>query len=172
MGRVKAKAKKATATGQRIPAAKPKPKKALATRAAQKAPRDLQKKEKRKSSDLVALREIKRYQKSTELLIPKRPFQLLVRQILEELNHKRPSACDINRMQSKAITALQEAPEAYLAELFEDLNLCAIHAKRVTIMPGDLNLVRRVRRESQHSVPIIPCYRCSLVLVSLFSCIS
>jgi len=49
------------------------------------------------------------------------------------------------RFQSTAILALQEATEAYLVGLFEDTNLCAIHAKRVTIMPKDIQLARRIR---------------------------
>uniref|UniRef100_A0A6N2LA76 Core Histone H2A/H2B/H3 domain-containing protein n=1 Tax=Salix viminalis TaxID=40686 RepID=A0A6N2LA76_SALVM len=79
----------------------------------------------------VALREIRKYQKSTELLIRKLPFQRLT---------------DL-RFQSHAVLALQEAAEAYLVGLFEDTNLCAIHAKRVTIMPKDIQLARRIRGE-------------------------
>ncbi len=74
----------------------------------------------------VALREIRRYQKSTELLIRKLPFQRLVREIAQDFKS------DL-RFQSSAIGALQESVEAYLVSLFEDTNLCAIHAKRVTI---------------------------------------
>ena len=74
----------------------------------------------------VALREIRRYQKSTELLIRKLPFQRLVREIAQDFK------TDL-RFQSAAIGALQEASEAYLVSLFEDTNLCAIHAKRVTV---------------------------------------
>jgi histone H3 len=74
----------------------------------------------------VALREIRRYQRSTELLIRKLPFQRLVREIAQDFKS------DV-RFQSSAIGALQEATEAYLISLFEDTNLCAIHAKRVTI---------------------------------------
>ena len=88
----------------------------------------------------VALREIRRYQKSTELLIRKLPFQRLVREIAQEFK------TDL-RFQSTAILALQEASEAYLVGLFEDTNLCAIHAKRVTIMPKDVQLARRLRGE-------------------------
>eukprot|EP01017_Pseudomicrothorax_dubius_P013092 TRINITY_DN1564_c0_g1_i1.p1 TRINITY_DN1564_c0_g1~~TRINITY_DN1564_c0_g1_i1.p1 ORF type:complete len:136 (-),score=33.15 TRINITY_DN1564_c0_g1_i1:300-707(-) len=88
----------------------------------------------------VALREIRKYQKTTDLLIRKLPFQRLVRDIA--LENKQ----DI-RFQSQAILALQEACEAYLVGLFEDTNLCAIHAKRVTIMPKDLHLARRIRGE-------------------------
>ena len=81
----------------------------------------------------VALREIRRYQKSTELLIRKLPFQRLVREIAQDFK------TDL-RFQSSAVLALQEASEAYLVGLFEDTNLCAIHAKRVTIMPKVYNL--------------------------------
>ncbi|XP_003378060.1 histone H3 [Trichinella spiralis] len=88
----------------------------------------------------VALREIRRYQKSTELLIRKLPFQRLVREIAQDFK------TDL-RFQSAAIGALQEAAEAYLVGLFEDTNLCAIHAKRVTIMPKDIQLARRIRGE-------------------------
>ena len=86
----------------------------------------------------VALREIRRYQKSTELLIRKLPFQRLVREIAQE------NKADL-RFQSTAIAALQEAAESYLVTLFEDTNLCAIHAKRVTIFPRDMQLARRIR---------------------------
>ena len=88
----------------------------------------------------VALREIRRFQKSTELLIRKLPFQRLVREIASEFKS------DL-RFQSSAVLALQEASESYLVGLFEDTNLCAIHAKRVTIMPKDMQLARRIRGE-------------------------
>ena len=94
----------------------------------------------------VALREIRRYQKSTELLIRRRPFQFLVREIAMGL------WCDVStdwrlRFQPSAFMALQEAAEAYLISLFEHANLAAIHAKRVTIQPKDLQLARRLRGE-------------------------
>ena len=88
----------------------------------------------------VALREIRRYQKSTDLLIRKLPFQRLVREIAQDFKS------DL-RFQGSAVLALQEAAEAYLVGLFEDTNLCAIHAKRVTIMPKDIQLARRIRGE-------------------------
>ena len=88
----------------------------------------------------VALREIRKYQKSTELLLRKLPFQRLVREIALEYK------TDL-RFQASAVLALQEASEAYLVSLFEDTNLCAIHAKRVTIMPKDMQLARRIRGE-------------------------
>lgn len=89
----------------------------------------------------VALREIRKYQKGTNLLLRKLPFQRLVREIAQDF-HK-----DL-RFQSHAIMALQEASEAYLTALFEDSNLCAIHAKRVTVMPKDIKLARRIRGET------------------------
>ena len=131
----------------------------------------------------MALREIRRYQKSTDLLIRKLPFQRLVREIAQDFkndlsahtthtshnthNHLTaaptsssfdvfssavrylsPVADDIlRRFQGTAISALQEASESYLVSLFEDTNLCAIHAKRVTIMPKDIQLARRIRGE-------------------------
>ena len=88
----------------------------------------------------VALREIRRYQKTTELLIRKLPFSRLVREVTQDFK------TDL-RFQAQAIMALQEAAEAYLVRLFDDTNLCAIHAKRVTIMPKDMQLARRIRGE-------------------------
>ncbi len=90
----------------------------------------------------VQLREIRKFQKSTELLIRKLPFQRLVREIAQEINAEM-------RFQSTAILAIQEAAEAYLVGLFEDTNLCALHAKRVTIMPKDIQLARRIRGETR-----------------------
>ena len=88
----------------------------------------------------VALREIRKYQRTTELLIRKLPFQLLVRDIAQDFQ------VDL-RFQSSALMALQEGAEAYLVGLFEDTNRCAIHAKRITIMPIDIQLARRIRGE-------------------------
>ena len=88
----------------------------------------------------VALREIRRYHSTTELLIRKLPFNRLVREITQDFKTNL-------RFQAQAIGALQEAAEAYLIGLFEDTNLCAIHAKRVTIMPKDIQLARRIRGE-------------------------
>jgi histone H3 len=86
----------------------------------------------------VALREIRKYQKNTDLLIRKVPFQRLVRDVAKEFK------ADL-RFQSSAILALQEASEAYIVTLFEDTNICAIHAGRVTIMSRDMHLARRIR---------------------------
>ncbi|EDQ84449.1 uncharacterized protein MONBRDRAFT_12797 [Monosiga brevicollis MX1] len=88
----------------------------------------------------VALREIRRYQKSTNLLIRKLPFARVVREVAQDFYHTAPL-----RWQAKAIEALQEAAEAYIVRLLEDGNLCAIHAKRVTLMVRDIQLARRIR---------------------------
>ena len=88
----------------------------------------------------AACRAIRKYQKSTCTLIPKVRFQRLVREIAQGF---KPDL----RFQSNAVLALQEAAEAYLVGLFEDSNLCAIHAKRVTIQPKDMQLARRLRGE-------------------------
>jgi histone H3 len=91
----------------------------------------------------VALREIRRFQKSTELVIRKLPFQRLVREIGQELA---PSL----RWQSSAIGALQEASEAFVVALLEDANRCALHAKRVTIMVKDVKLALRIRGNGRY----------------------
>ena len=88
----------------------------------------------------VALREIRRFQKSTELLIRRMPFQRLVREIAQTYS-------PYLRFQSGVVLALQEAAEAYLVGLLEDSNLCAIHVKRVTIMPRDIQLARQITGE-------------------------
>ncbi|KAK0407069.1 hypothetical protein QR680_018978 [Steinernema hermaphroditum] len=115
----------------------------LATKAARKtAPPPVGgiKKPRRFRPGTIALREIRKYQKSTDLLLRKLPFQRLVREIAQDFK------TDL-RFQSSAVLALQEAAEAYLVGIFEDTNLCAIHAKRVTIMPRDIQLARRIRGE-------------------------
>lgn len=118
------------------------PRKQLATKAARKEhPKSGGvKKPHRYRPGTVALREIRRYQKSTDLLIKKLPFQRLVREIAQDFK-------DQVKFQGSAVLALQESAEAYLVKLFEDTNLCAIHAKRVTIMPKDIQLARRLRGE-------------------------
>ncbi|KZT36845.1 histone-fold-containing protein [Sistotremastrum suecicum HHB10207 ss-3] len=94
----------------------------------------------------VALREIRRYQKSTDLLLRKLPFARVVREIALDMITDEGDYGDRGlRWQTSAILALQEATEAYLVHLFEDANLCAIHAKRVTIMQRDIQLARRIR---------------------------
>ncbi|PRT52977.1 Histone H3 [Wickerhamiella sorbophila] len=120
------------------------PRKQIASKAARKsAPSQTPggvKKPHRYKPGTVALREIRRYQKSTELLIRKLPFQRLVRELAQDFKN------DL-RFQSSAIGALQESVEAYLVSLFEDTNLCALHAKRVTIQVKDILLARRLRGE-------------------------
>ena len=88
----------------------------------------------------VALKDIRHYQGSTVLLIRKLPFQRVVREITQDIKTGL-------RFQSAALLCLQEATEAYLVSLLEDSNLCAIHARRVTIMPKDIQLARRIRGE-------------------------
>ena len=88
----------------------------------------------------VALREIRKYQKSTNLLIRKMPFQRLVREIAQGFK------TDL-RFQSNAVLALQEAAECYLVGIFEDTQMCALHAGRSTIMAKDMQLARRIRGE-------------------------
>jgi histone H3 len=108
----------------------------------------------------VALREIRRYQKSTELLIRKAPFQRLVREIAQDFKQ------DL-RFQASAIAAFQEAAEAYLVTVFEDTNLCAIHAKRVTIMPTSRrhpqsSLTEKRVNESNFEFSVFALFRLSI----------
>ena len=117
------------------------PKKNLATVAAKQGRNPLAKHKPRFRPGTQALREIRRYQKSTNLLLRRRPFQRLVKEIAQRVR-------DDFRWQTAAIEALQEASEAYLIGLLEDTNLCAIHAKRVTIMPKDMQLARRIRGDA------------------------
>jgi histone H3 len=113
----------------------------LASKAARASvPSNAVKKPYRYRPGTVALRQIRRYQKSTELLVKKGPFARLVREIAQE-----KARC--LRFQRSAIEALQQATEAYMVGLFEDSNLLAIHAKRVTIFPKDMQLARRIRGE-------------------------
>jgi len=101
------------------------------------------KKHKRYRPGVKALKEIRQYQKTTELLVRRLPFQRVVREIMQNLS----KAQDL-RIQAVALEALQHAAEAYMTLLFEDTNLCAIHAKRVTIMPKDVQLARRIRGDA------------------------
>ena len=131
---------KATVTRNKTMAPRKKPRKDLVDDVRKSSPASRLKKPHRYRPGTIALREIRKYQKSTDLLIKKLPFQRLVREIAQDFKQ------DL-RFQSSAILALQEAAEAYLVSLFEDTNLCAIHAKRVTIMPKDIQLARRIRGE-------------------------
>lgn len=89
-------------------------------------------------SAVTACREIRKYQKSTNLLLNKTMFMRLVREIKQDFDP------DL-RFQPRAIEALQEAAEVFLVDLFADTNLCTIHASRVTIMPRDMQLAERLR---------------------------
>ena len=140
MARTKQTARKSTAgKGPRVK---------LATKAARKSNAPATggvKKPHRYRPGTVALREIRRFQKSTDLLLRKLPFQRLVREItVDEQTKLKFSEF---RYMATSILALQESAEAYLVGLFEDTNLCAIHAKRVTILPKDMQLSRRIRGE-------------------------
>jgi histone H3 len=114
----------------------------LATMAAQKLARHTggMKKPHRYCPGTVTISEIRKYQKNTDLLIRKAPFQRLVKEIATNFKS------DL-QMQSTALLALQEASEAYLVRLFEDSNDCALHAKRVTIMPKVIWLAQRIQGE-------------------------
>ncbi|OAG31972.1 histone H3 [Nematocida displodere] len=117
------------------------PRKQLATKAARKsttAGTVAVKRPHRFKAGTVALREIRKYQKTTDLLIRKLPFQRLVREVASEYK------ADV-RFQSSSILAIQESLENYLTGLFEDSNRCAIHAKRVTLMARDLHLVHKIK---------------------------
>ena len=118
------------------------PRKQLNTKSARKSAKTTGgiKKPHRYRPGTVALREIRRYQKSSDLLIPKLPFQRTVREIAQDYKS------DL-RFQGSTVMALHEAAEAYLVGLFEDTGLAAIHGKRVTIMPKDIQLARRIRGE-------------------------
>ena len=116
------------------------PRKQLASKAARKSAGSIagSKPVKRFRPGTVALREIRKYQKSTELLLRKGPLQRLVREIAGDYVGEK-------KFQSQALMALQEATESFMVSMFEDSNLCALHAKRVTIMPKDMVLARRIR---------------------------
>ncbi len=118
------------------------PRKKLATQKARKsaAQQHQARKKFRFRPGTVALREIRRYQKSTDLLIRRAPFARLVRDIAQDLKTGL-------RWTKNAIEALHHASEAYLVGLLEDTNLLAVHAKRVTIRPVDMSLARRIRGE-------------------------
>ena len=87
-----------------------------------------------------ALKEIRKYQKSVDHLIPKLSFQRVVKQIASGIDGKL-------RFQANALLALQEATESYIVGLFNDTNLCALHAGRVTVMQKDMHLALRIRGE-------------------------
>ena len=134
MARTKQTARKST--GGKVP------RKQLATKAARKSGPAAGgvKKPHRYRPGTVALREIRRYQKTAELLIPKKPIGLLVKEISQDFKG------DL-RYQLNSILCLHEASEAYLVGMFEDTQLCSVHGGRVTVMPKDIKLARRIRGE-------------------------
>ena len=96
---------------------------------------------------LLALREIRRYQQSTDCLIKRTPFNKLIKEISQEYSvcPDGPGTPSVQvRFQSTALAALQVAAENFLVGLFEDINLLAVHAKRVTVMPRDIRLALRI----------------------------
>ena len=95
-------------------------------------------KQRKTQKGMQALKEIQKYQTGTDLLIRRVPFQRLVKEIIQRQQGNL-------KLQSTAVLALQEAGEAFLVGLMEQANLCAIHAKRVTIMPWDIQLARRIQ---------------------------
>ena len=102
---------------------------------------------------LLALHEIHRYQQSMESLIRKTPFNKLIKEISQEYRicPEGPGTPSVQvRFQSTALAALQEAAENFLVGLFEDVNLLAVHAKRVTVMPRDIRLALRIRGDQSH----------------------
>ncbi|XP_056175505.1 histone H3-like centromeric protein CENH3 isoform X2 [Syzygium oleosum] len=119
------------------------PRKSPRKSAAPRGPVASRQKKRRVRSATVALREIRHFQKSSGLLIPKAPFIRTVREISSTL------APDITRWTIEALMAIQEAAEDFLVHLFEDAVLCAIHAKRVTIMRKDFELARRLGGKGQ-----------------------
>eukprot|EP01115_Flamella_aegyptia_P002188 TRINITY_DN135575_c0_g1_i1.p1 TRINITY_DN135575_c0_g1~~TRINITY_DN135575_c0_g1_i1.p1 ORF type:complete len:137 (+),score=33.76 TRINITY_DN135575_c0_g1_i1:74-484(+) len=131
MARTKQTARKST--GGKVP------RKILASKAARKFPvYGGIKKPHRYRPGTVALREIRRYQKSTDLLLPKRAFERLVKEIAQDFK------ADL-RFLKAAVLALQNSAEHYLVGILQDSNLCALHARRVTVCPKDFHLARRIR---------------------------
>lgn len=88
---------------------------------------------------VLALRQIRYWQSCTQFLLLKKPFMRLVRECTQKISHT------THLWQSQAITALQEAAESYMVRLFEHSNLAALHAKRVTVMPRDIQFIRRIK---------------------------
>lgn len=143
MARTKHEPKKLKLSPEKMPATRKTPAKAGKNIAMPGASIEKAKVKRRFRAGTVALREIRRYQKSTDSLIRHRPFNRVVREIAQDYGrHDEPI-----RFQGEALVALQEAAESYLVGLMEETNLCAIHAGRVTIMSKDMELTRRIRGE-------------------------
>lgn len=124
------------------------PRKQLATKAARKSaiPSSGIKKPRYKTGT-VALKEIRRYQKSTEFLIRKLPFQRICKRLCQQQNVEM-------RFQVNALEVFQEAAEGFLVGFFEDARHCATHAKRVTVMPKDLALVMKLRSQNRNATTV------------------
>lgn len=103
----------------------------------------LKKKKHRYRPGTVALREIRKFQRSTEILTKKAPF----RRVLDQICMEEGGLTEQFRLQSDIIPLLQEAAQSHLIQVMEDANLCTIHAKRITVKPIDVQLARRVRHE-------------------------
>jgi len=101
-----------------------------------------ERKKKRRKAGTVALRQIKYYQETTNLLLRCLPFERLVKEIAESLTS---DGTQKYRWKLSALQVLQYAVESYLTALLEDTNKAAVHAKRVTIRPEDMRLVRDLR---------------------------
>lgn len=99
------------------------------------------KKKKRYRAGTVALRQIRKYQKTAELLIPKAPFARLVRKSMVDAG--------IERISSGALEALQEATEAFIIDRMASAQKCTIHTKRITVQPKDVRLLKDILREKE-----------------------
>ena len=93
---------------------------------------------------IVALREIRQYQKSTNLLLRKAPFARLCHKITQDYK------TDV-RWQAETVASLQQASEYYLVRIFENALRCAIHAKRVILAPKDMQLAMCFCGVTQHT---------------------
>ena len=105
-----------------------------------RAPTNSQPSKKRYRPGTLAIREIRQFQRSTDTLIKRMPFIRVVKEIMQDMNPEK-------RLQNTAASALLEASEYFIVGLFSDANLCAIHANRVTLLPKDVQLARRIRGE-------------------------
>lgn len=114
-----------------------KPAKTISSSASKQVPSSLSQAKAKFKPGSIALREIRKYQKSSDLLIRKRPFQRLVRHLVSFNSEL--------RFQSAALVIFQEAAENFLISLLEDAYRCAVHAKRVTLLPRDIILIYKIK---------------------------
>jgi histone H3 len=110
------------------------PRKSIKKKHAPRAPPKEKLRFRRSRPGTLALREIRHYQSSGRLLIPRMPFLRLIKDYITEY-----------RLQQSAVDALQQAAEMFLVQLFEDAYLCSLHSNRVTLMPKDISLATRIR---------------------------